>query len=163
MSSYFSNYYLRIRKIEVVLMLNKGLIQFDDDGRLYINHECKVCSMFPLENLNEPCLSCGISQQELIVLKKNVNRANKALDLFAKFLGEDENDIDVREAFLHLSSISLGEGFDQVVFTDIDQTDEIRGLADLAEHMCRVVIYPTKIRHIEGDDYYEDEDWDEED
>jgi hypothetical protein len=140
-------------------MVFDGILQFDDDGRLYINHHCDICEKFPLENLNEPCLKCGYSQQTLITLERYVNRANKAIDLMGKFIGEDADDnIDVREAFLHLSSITLGKGLDEVVFTDIDQTDEIRGLADLAEHMCRVIIYPTNIRHIEGDDYIEEDD-----
>lgn len=136
------------------------LLQFDDNGRLYINHECETCMKFPLENLNEPCLQCGHSQIKLITLEKNVTRVNKALDLMANFLGDDMNeDIDVREAFLHLSGIKLGDGFDEIFFTDLDMTEEIRGLADLADSMCRVIIYPTNIRHkeVEFIDEYEDE------
>lgn len=140
--------------------MNKGLVYFEDNGRIYLNNECEMCFNYPLENLNEPCLACGLTQQELITLEKNIERANKALDLFSKF--SDDDDLkNSREAFLHLSGINLGDGLDQVVFTDIDQTDEIRGLADLTEHMVTLVIYPTNIRHVEGDEYYEDEDWDE--
>jgi hypothetical protein len=28
--------------------------------------------------------------------------------------------------------------------------------------MCTVVIYPTNIRHVEGDDYIDEEDWEDE-
>lgn len=136
-----------------------GLLQFDEDGRLYIDHYCETCEKFPLENIDEPCLSCGHSQANIITLEKLVKRANKALDLIGDI---DDDGIDVREAWLQLSSIKLGNGLDQVVFTDIDMTDEIRKLADLTEHMCRVIIYPTNIRHIEGDDYYEDEFYEDE-
>jgi hypothetical protein len=139
-----------------------GLLYFEDNGRLNIDHECEMCMKFPLENLNEPCLSCGVSQGELLTLEKNVQRVNKALDLMNKFGLDEEGDVDVREAFLHLSSIQLGDGLDQLLFTDIDQNDEIRGLADLTEHMCTVVIYPTNIRHVEGDDYIDEEDWEDE-
>jgi hypothetical protein len=134
----------------------EGLLQFDDDGRLYIDHVCESCMKFPLEDLNEPCLECGYMRSKLIQLEKYMNRANKALDLMATAIKEDDQDdeIDVREAFLHLKSIKLGgSDMDTMVLVDIDQTDEIRRMADLAEHMVRVIIYPTNMRHIEGDDY----------
>lgn len=133
-----------------------GLIQFDEDGRLYIDHDCQMCFKFPLEHINEPCLQCGYSKLNLIKLEKLVTRTNKAIDLMANMIKEDDhdNEINVREGFLQLSTIKLGgNGMDSMTLVDIDQTDDIRGLADLADHMVRVIIYPTNIRHIEGDDY----------
>jgi hypothetical protein len=135
-----------------------GLIQFDDNGRLYINHECESCMKFPLEDLNEPCIECNYSKLALIKLEGKIDRANRAIDLMGKsFTENDGEEIDVREAFVHISEIKLGgSGMDKMILQDIDMTDEIRGMADLAEHMVRVIIYPTNIRHVEGDDYDDD-------
>lgn len=137
-----------------------GIIQFDESGRLYIDHECEMCMKYPLEDLNEPCLACGCSQLSLIQLEKLVNRANKAIDLMGNLVKEDDHDdeIDVREAFLHLNGIQLGGGEpDTMILMDIEQTDEIRKMADLADHMVRVIIYPTNVRNVDmfdiGDDY----------
>lgn len=136
-----------------------GILQFDDHGRLYMNHECDMCFKYPIEDMSEPCLKCGHTQLELITLENKVNRVNKAIDLMAKFIGEDDDvEVDVREAFLHLSGIKLGEGMDEMIFTDVDMTQEIRGLADVVESMCRVIIYPTDIHVHENPEEYEDEE-----
>ena len=91
-----------------------GILQFDDSGRLWINHECEMCNTFPLEDWNEPCLNCGHSLDELVTLESYVNRANKAIDILANSV-EDVKEIDVRKGFLQLSCIKLGNGFDEVL------------------------------------------------
>lgn len=127
------------------------MLNFDDSGRLYIDHECEMCEKFPLENLNEPCLNCGHSQYELMALEKYVNRANMAIDMYAP--SEDEEiGVKVLEGFVQLSSIKLGKGLDEATLTDIDLTDDIRKWAEFTDHMVRVIIYPTDIRHQEEDD-----------
>jgi len=133
-------------------MQTDGLLQFDENGRLYINHDCEACKKFPLENLNEACLECGYSRSELIQLEGLVNRANKAIDMMSNALTEEDGkEIDVREVFLHVKEIRLGgDKPDMIILQDLDMTDGIRDLSDLAEHMVRVIIYPTNMRMIEG-------------
>ena len=138
------------------------MIAFDENGKLYINHYCDYCERFPLENLEEKCSGCGFSQLDIITTEQNVNRHNKALDYY-RLMGNDDKDVEQRQATLHLTSCILGgDNFDQLVFTDIDETDEIRGLAQFTDQMCQVVIYPMNMR-IREIDYNYDDIWEDED
>jgi hypothetical protein len=136
------------------------MLYFDVAGRLNYEHGCEGCLKYPLEDLEEPCLLCGYSQKEIEDIHSKVEAMNEAYEKYGQNFEENPRS-KPRNAFLHLSNISLGGDFDTMVLTDIDMNDDIREMADLTEHMVEIIVYPTDIVNkclYDDDDEYWEED-----
>lgn len=129
------------------------LLYFGEDGRLYIQHECEMCELHPLEDLNEPCLECGYSQAELLDLQSKVEKQNEAYDFFKVYTNKKEDNPQVKGALLHVQSIVLGEGVDRITLADLENSGKLRDMAGMTDKLCYAIFYWDKEQEVEVLDF----------
>ena len=130
------------------------------NGRLALNHGCEFCENIPLENVDEPCFNCGISQSELAQVEGMITKVNRYIDLAQKFdiHGLQESDYHNKpvEFQARLTNLNLGDK-DSVEFVDEYHAGELRELNKVAGQPCHVVVYPQYVNNTYEE--YDDEEW----